>query len=188
MQAILLSCFSFFQDISSAKSLMGYTQVTLQNFDLFLIIINESAEILTAVRVLHNLYANIPFQIADVHSLLKISQSPAQRAASSGGLTVFFQLENILWLWWSSWRANCHLTGCGKNNKLSDDFSGKMQRLCRDKVAYGDKFQQLTKIKSKSNVGVANGKMRDLPRPSFENPRLRLESFNKIRAGFKNCL
>ena len=75
---------------------MGYTQVTLQNFDLFLIIINESAEILTAVRVLHNLYANIPFQIADVHSLLKISQSPAQRAASSGGLTVFFQLENIL--------------------------------------------------------------------------------------------
>ena len=55
MQAIYLAfvLFFLFQDISSAKSLMGYTQVTWEIFNLhcvFLAIFNESAEILSAVK------------------------------------------------------------------------------------------------------------------------------------------
>ena len=54
---------------------------------------------------------------------------------------------------------------------------------CTDNViSYQFHVQSRLNTPLLSLLGVANGKIRDSPRPLFENLRLRLENFNKIRA------
>ena len=83
-----------------------------------------------------------------VCSLLKISQSLAQQATSSGGLTVSFQSENIFTIMMKRFHGMPFVIWQGARKNYGAILGGKMgwssekQKL----MNYLDNFQQLTKL------------------------------------------
>jgi len=71
-----------------------------------------------------------------------------QRAASSRGMIVSFQLENMLWLWWNSWQAIWQ--GAEKITNYQQKFlvgkCGKMCQLCGKQTGLCRKTSTVDKI------------------------------------------